>query len=150
MSAENDIATVMEADATLMATLTGGVYTSAEVGRDGITRDTAAAAFDTSGYLKPCALVRQRGLVPDGVLVEQETPAASATQVVEIYVYEDSGYSSIDTALNRLFVLLLGRQLSSGSFPLEWLNTIDRERDEGALKGASMARQDWLVVTVTS
>lgn len=150
MSVEREIADIMQADVTLMATLTGGVYTSAGVGRDGITRDTAPAAFDASGYLKPCALVRQRGAVPDGVLVEADGPAASAAQRVEIYLYEDNGYGNIDTALDRLLVLLLGRQLNSGSSPLEWVNTLDRERDEGALNSASMARQDWLVVAVHS
>lgn len=149
MSIESTVATYLEADATLMATLTGGVYTSAEVGREGITRGTASEAFGTDGYLKPCALVKQRGPVPDGMLVEQGDPAASFTQVVEIYLYEDSGYSSIDTALGRLFALLYGHQFS-GTFPLEWIGTLDRERDEGALKGSSMARQDWLVASIQS
>lgn len=149
MSAEADIATYLKTDATLLATLAGGIYTSAEVGREGITRETVPAAFDGDGYLLPCALVKQRGLTPDNVLVEQETPAASGAQVVDIYVYEDTGYSSIDAALARLRMLLLGHQLAN-TFPLEWLGDLPRERDDGALQGASMARQEWLVVTVYS
>lgn len=147
MSRESDFKTRMEADTTLMATLTGGVFTSASVGRDGITRTSAAAAFDSSGYLKPCALVKQRGLIPDLVVNDQEAGVASATQVVEIWLYQDSGYDSIDTALNRLFVLFHGHSFTD-SFPVEWLGTLDREVDEGALNGASMARQEYLVAEI--
>ena len=62
MSRETDFETRMEADATLAAILTGGVYTSGAVGELGITRETTSAAFDSNGYLKPCALVRQCAL----------------------------------------------------------------------------------------
>lgn len=144
MAREDDFVTRMEADGTLMAILTGGVYSKAEVGREGITRDTAEDAFDANGYLKPCALVRQRGLVPDGDVHDEIAQLSSAGQVVEIYLYEDSGYGNIDSALSRLFTLFFGYQFSD-SFPVELFNVIDRERDEGALKGASLARQDWMV-----
>ena len=147
MSREADFKTHMEADATLMALLTGGVFTSAGVGRDGITRTSAAAAFDGSGYLKPCALVKQRGLIPDLEVNDQEAGVASATQVIEIWLYEDTGYISIDAALNRLFVLFHGYSFTD-TFPVEWITTLDREVDEGALNGASMARQDWLTSSI--
>jgi len=145
MSRETDFETVMEADATLMAILTGGVYTVDAVGRDGISRDTVPGAFDASGFLKPCALVKQRGLVPDGQVVDLSI--ASATQVIEIYLYQDSGFSSIDSALARLFTLFNQYQFSN-TWPIEWINTLDRQQDGGALKGASLARQDWLITTV--
>lgn len=148
MSREDDFKTRMEADATLMAILTGGVYTKAETGREGITRDTTPDAFDGDGYLLPCALVRQRGLTPDGVLLDEMAVQASTAQVVEIYLYEDSGYSNIDAALARLFVLFFGHQFSD-SFPLEWAGTpVTRGKDEGALIGASLARQDWVVYDI--
>lgn len=147
MSREDDFATRMAADSTLMTTLTGGVYKSGTVGREGITRDTAAGTFDANGYLKPAALVKQRDLIPDNQVNDQIAGVASAAQVVEIWIYEDSGYTNIDTALARLFVLFHGHSLT-GAFPAEWAGTIDRQRDEGALKGASMARQDWLITDI--
>ena len=147
MSREADFQTRMEADSTLMATLTGGVFISGELGREGITRTSAPTAFDSNGYLKPCALVRQRALTPDLQVVDQIEQVSSATQVIEIYVYQDSGYTSIDTALGRLYTLFFGYQFSD-SFPLEWIGTLDRERDGGALDGASMARQEWLTIEV--
>lgn len=144
MAREDDFKTRMTNDATLMAILTGGVYTKGEVGREGITRETAPSAFDANGYLEPCALVVQRGLVPDGQVHDEEEQLASAGQVVEIYNYEDSGYGNIDSAQARQFVLFFGHQFSD-SFPVELFNVLDRERDEGALKGASLSRQDWMV-----
>lgn len=142
MSLEAEFKTAMEADATLMAILTGGVYTSSEAGRDGITRTDTPDAFDT--YLLPCALVKQRGLIPDGVVSDTIEQLASTVQVVEIWLYEDSGYANIDLALAQLFITFFGNQLN-GSFELTLINTIDRETDSGQLNGASMARQDWQV-----
>lgn len=131
----------------IMATLTGGVFTKAEVGRDGITRNSAPGAFDANGYLKPCALVKQRGLVPDGAIRDGITQDVSAAQVIEIFVYEDGGYTSIDAALARIRDLFIGHHFTS-SFEVEWVNLIDRERDEGALQGASMARIDFRVRSI--
>lgn len=132
----------------LMATLTGGVFTKAAVGREGITRDSASSAF-SGGFLLPCALVKQRGLVPDGQIRDEETQVVSGTQVIEVYLYEDSGYTSIDAARSRLVKLFLGHQFSD-SFPVEWINLIDREREIGsALLGASLVRVDFLVRNVT-
>lgn len=142
MSLEAEFKTAMEADATLMAVLTGGVYTSAEAGRDGITRTDTPGAF--SDYLLPCALVKQRGLLPDFFIEDSIEQMASTVQIVEIWLYEDSGYTNIDLALAQLFITFFGNQLN-GSFELTLINTIDRETDSGQLNGASMARQDWQV-----
>lgn len=144
MAREGDFKTRMTGDATLMAILTGGVFVSGETGRDGLTRGDIAGS---DGWIRPAALVRERAVVPDGWVHDQEAQHASARQVVEIWLYEDSGYTNIDAALARLYILFQGYRLS-GAFPLEWVGTLNRERDEGALLGASMARQDWLVADV--
>lgn len=144
MSIETDFETRMEADTTLMAILTGGVYTAGALGRLGINRTDTPAAFDGNGYLLPCALVRERPLVPDLQVNDFLEQIASATQVVEIYVYQDTGYGSIDSALARLFTLFFGYNFTR-TFPLEWIGTLNRERDQGALDGKSMARMEWLV-----
>lgn len=145
MALEDDFKTIMEADAPLVSLLTGGIYTSGTVGRNGITRASAAGAFDSEGDLLPVALVRQRDLVPDGWI---DGPLdVSANQVIEIWLYQESDYTAIDAALARLFQLFQGYQFSN-SFPCEWINTIQRLRDDGALAGASLARQDWSVTIV--
>lgn len=147
MVREDEFATRMLADVTLMAILTGGVFKSGTVGRLGITRDSAAGAFDAGGYLRPCALVRDRALVPDGVVRDAIVRAVSTAQVVEVWLYEDTGFTAIDAALARLLTLFEGYQFTTG-FPAEWVNTINRVRDEGALLGASMARMDFLIRSV--
>lgn len=148
MSREADFKTRMAADTTLMAILTGGVYAAGDLGPEGLTRDTAPSAFDASGFLKPCAVVRERALVPDGWVHDQESQAASARQIVEVWLYQDRGFDKIDSALARLYALFQGYRLGN-AFPCEWAGTpINRQRDEAALRGASMARQDWLVADV--
>jgi hypothetical protein len=149
MATEDLFKTRMVADSTLMAILDGGVYAAGETGINGITRETAPGAFDANGYLEPAALVRQRGNVPDGNVRDGMAQVTSAIQVVEIYVYQDSGYDQIDLALARLYDLFEGYQFAN-SFPAELVNIIDRQRDTGALAGASLARMDFAVYNIIS
>src|SRR5690349_3527726 len=101
MSREDDIKALLIADVTLMAMLTGGVFTSGALGDEGITRKSAPMAFDSDGYLKPCALVRQRVEVPDGVMADDGQQIDSTIQIVEVWFYQDSGYTAIDLARAR-------------------------------------------------
>jgi hypothetical protein len=147
MSRESDFATRMTGDATLMAILTGGVHRYEVTGQDGITRDATPSAFDANGYLRPCALVKQRANVADGWVDDEEAQFDSAIQIVEIWFYEDSGYTNIDAAAARCYTLFKGYAFAD-SFPVRLANVMDRQRDNGALHGASMARQDWQVNSV--
>lgn len=149
MSREDDFAARMAGDTTLMALLTGGVYTSGQVGRLGITRETAPGAFDASGFLKNVALVRQRGLIPDGAVVDPIAQVTSAVQVIEIWLYSDqgSGYASIDAAIDRLYTLFQGH-IFADTLETFWINTIDRERDQGALAGSNLARIGFAVYSI--
>lgn len=151
MSRESDFATRMRADATLMAILTGGVYTREDAGPEGISRETTPAAFDSNGYLKPCAFVKQRGLVPDGEVTDEGAKIVSARLVVEVWLYQRVTYTAIDGAKARLYALFQGHQFTGASAcaPLRWLGVpVSRERDPAALKGASMERVDFLVVAL--
>ena len=148
MSRENDFAAIMQADSTLMVTLTGGVYQAGLVGIEGVTRETTPAAF-ANGYLLPVALVKQRGRIPDGQILDTLDQDTSVTQVVECWIYCDSGdgYAPIDNAIQELFHLFQGHKLND-SFPIEWINTIERQRDEGAFKGKPLGRIDFLVRSI--
>ena len=137
----------MTADATLTSLLTGGVFTSGLAGEEGISRDTTPDAFDPDGYLQPCALVVQQGNIADGQVVDYDTQTISSIQRVEIWLYQDRGYATIDAAAARLRTLFLGHKFSD-TFELWLANVIDRERDRGALNGASLIRQDWQVNSV--
>lgn len=151
MSRENDFYTRMIADATLVATLTGGVWKKETTGVEGITRETAAAAFDTNGYLKPCALVRERELVPDNAVRDPMAQVTSASQAVEIWLYADAGagYGAIQSAKNRLYTLFEGHQFSD-SFEVMWTNALGNLRDLGALKNSCMSRIDFIVYEIKS
>lgn len=146
MTRENDFATRMIADTTLIAILTGGVYQSGLVGLEGITRETTPAAF-SSGYLRPCALVKQRGNVFTGEVEDYTDLSAAARQVVEVWLYEDRGYTAIDAAAARIYALFQGYQFG-GTFDIRLANVIDRQRDAGSLNGASLARLDWQVDSI--
>lgn len=149
MSRENDVYAILNADATLLATLTGGIFKVESIGIDGIDRTSAPAAF-TGGFLRPCALVRERSFVPDGVLRDNIAKQFTARQVVEVYLYSDgaAGYSAIDTAKARVISLLMGYQFAD-SFEVELVNIVPRMREQGgSLQNASMERLDWLVVSV--
>lgn len=146
MSREADFATRMSADATLVAILSGGIYQAGALGRAGLTRQISGIV-DSDGFLKPCCLIKQRGLVPDYDVYDSMAQMTGTKQVVELWLYQDLGFTAIDAALSRLYVLFQGVALSD-AFPCEWINTLDRMRDEGALSGASLARQDWQVISV--
>jgi hypothetical protein len=147
LSRENDVYTVLNADATLLATLTGGIFKVESIGIDGIDRTSAPAAF-TGGFLRPCALVRERSFVPDGMLRDMVTKQLTARQVIEVYLYEDRTYAAIDTAKARIITLLQGHQFSD-SFEVELVNIVPRMREPaGPLMNASMERLDFLVVSV--
>lgn len=152
MSWEGDIHTRLSADGTLTAILTGGIYKAEAVGRDGITRDKAATAgaFDldvTRKRLKPCAFIVEADRVYDGVIRDDMLQNASYSQRVRIFLYEDVGYSNIDSAEARIFTLLMGHQFT-GALPLQLVGEARRRREPGALLGASMHIVDYLVIAV--
>lgn len=146
MSYESEIAAILDADGTLDALLTGGIYVSATVGPLGITRETTPSAFDSNDYLKPCALVKEAAIVPTGDVLDFDAQIESARQRVEIWLYADSsaGYSTLDTVALRIRALLMGETLTA-SFDLQLVLWRTRDRDNGALNGAALERLDWQV-----
>lgn len=148
MARETDFYNRMVADSALNLILTGGVYQAGVVGLEGISRESTPAAF-SGGYLLPCALIRQRGNVPDNAVRDGMAQIVSTMQICEVWLYADSGagYTAIDAAGARLFVLFEGYALP-GAFPTELVNVIDRARDEGSLSGAGLARYDWAVHSI--
>ena len=96
---------VLEADATLMAILTGGVYTERGDGRAPVSPADTPTAYSTdatSGVIEilPCAVIRTEADVPDGL-----TGHAQRT-TLRIGVYERQGYASTGAALARIHTLL--------------------------------------------
>lgn len=147
MSALSSIKTRLEADATLLATATGGIWDFTETGRLGINRTNTPSAFDAVGIIKPCVLLRLRSATPDGVLQDDSGQYQSVREVVEIWFYEDSGYSVIETMRTRCYVLLQATQVT-GVFAIRWAGDIRSQIDFDL--NASVERSDYSVVTYRS
>jgi hypothetical protein len=149
MSAQSAIKAVLEGDATLLAAATGGVWDWNETGRLGLSRETTGDAFDAAGILKPCLLVKGRGERPDGALADEAGRVLSTREIVEIWFYQDEGYSSITTMRDRVFSLLHETRLS-GAFVARWAgNPLVQMRDE-VMGNVSVERSDYLVVALKS
>lgn len=93
------VISLLEADATLMAILTGGVYDRREISR----ALTPAAYSATTGALKPCAVVTISTTTPETI------PDRPFEQVVfQVWLYEEPGnhYAAIGPAADRVRALL--------------------------------------------
>jgi len=86
----------IEADTTLMAILTGGVHDSTE-----ISPSKTASAYDSRGALKPCAVLRMSSSTPKGTFDN-----AYDTFFTLYFYQKEGGYTSIDAAMARAWVLL--------------------------------------------
>jgi hypothetical protein len=120
------IAGVLQGDATLAGTLTGGVYAGTE-----ISRQLTPGAFDGSGEIKPCALVRVENDVQHGPYTGGTT--LSARTYVVVYAYQRAGYDSIDAALARARALLHRQRpaTATATWSIDWAGDSADLRDEG-------------------
>lgn len=152
MSRELEVAELLRGDTALMGILLGGVYTSQEAGVDGIRRgehSPTKAAFDVDGYLLPCALVKDRPLVPYGNVRDEAEQIVSVSQVVEVYLYQDRGHVAIDEAKERSFSILSNpRNRLTSAYPSNWILEVGPVPDVGPLKGNTTLRQDWQIISL--
>jgi hypothetical protein len=121
---------LLEADTTLMAILTGGVYAGGEISRQGMPD-----AFDSNGEILPCALVR----------VETETPYGpyddSSRQYLVVMFYERSGYANIDAALARVYELLHKTRLgATGVWEVVHADDVRDQEDQALACSLSYSR----------
>lgn len=117
-------------DATLMATLSGGVHRAQE-----ISRQSTPAAYDANAEVKPCALLKATTATPWGPHTD------SGRLYVQVLLYERHGYTSIEAARRRIYDLLHDTQLTpvSGDGCYEIVHTGDVLEQEDAGLGAAMA-----------
>lgn len=137
------IEALLEADATLMAILTGGVYTERGDGRAPVSpadTPTAYSTDSTSGVveLKPCCVIRTEADVADG-------PAnCGERKTVRIGMYQKEGYGSTSSALDRVRVLLDNgfAQLDGGrTVHLWYLDAPFRESFDDSIEGGEGRRE---------
>lgn len=147
MSALSAAKAILEADATLLATATGGVWDFDETGRLGLSRTLTPGAFDAGGRIKPCLLLKLRSSTPDHVLQDDAGQYSSVVEMLEVWFYEDAGYSQIDTMRSRVYALLHAQQLT-GTFAVYWAGDVRGQRDVEL--DANMERSQYQVHTYRS
>lgn len=99
------VKTAISGDTTLAGILTGGVYDLR-----GINRTLTPAAYNSSGALKPCAVVTVEAAVPLG---HREGRFEQVFVVVYLYEEEGNGFAGIGPAALRLRSLLHNTTLST-------------------------------------
>lgn len=133
--------TLLEADATLLALATGGVWDWDETGRMGINRTNTSTAF-TDGKIKPCILLKLGSSVPFGDIADDENKIVGARDRLEVWAYQDNGYNTINAMLARVYTLLQGKPL--GGFVCRWAGDTSPLRDTDM--DANVTRRDFAVV----
>ena len=130
MSIQSAAKALLEADATLLAAATGGVYDFDETGRLGLNPTLIPGAFDsTTGLIKPCVLLKLRSETPDGILQDDAEQTASISAMLEVWCYQHSGYTTIETLRDRVYVLLQSKQFG-GAFLCRWAGNLRGPRDD--------------------
>jgi hypothetical protein len=121
MSLSDDIKTALQADAALVALLTGGIFNEVEE----ISRQNTAGAFDaTTKELKPCALIKY------GTDTRLRSGIAnSVNSPVTIYVYQRQGYDVIEPAMDKIFTDLNEKQIGTNVWNIEFDIAVNQQRD---------------------
>jgi hypothetical protein len=133
MSIADEVATLLSANTALMALLTGGVHSAAE-----ISRQLTPTAFNAEGEIKPCALVKTPSESAAGPYTD------SVQGSVNIYLYERSGYTSVDAAETIVFNLLNKTKVGSHTWELTF-DTVNYQQIDFALQ-CSMVISRYLIV----
>ena len=116
MSALDAAKAILVADTSLATAATGGIWTFGDTGRLGLSRTGTPSAFDATGRIKPCILLKARSCEPFGGL--QDGAYVSTRQMLEVWFYDDTG-ANLAAMRERVFALLHNVQLE-GSFLCVW------------------------------
>lgn len=120
---------ILEADATLLALATGGIWDFDETGRMGIGRTNTPGAFDqATEIIKPCLLIKLRSSVPDYILADDSNQYVSLRETLEVWFYADLSFSPIENMRSRVYVLLHAKQFG-GAFMSYWQGDVRNQRD---------------------
>ena len=148
MSIVSEAKAVLEADITLAALATGGIWDFDETGRLGLSRTTTPDAYDEFGIIKPTILLKQRSDTPDYALADDNTQYVSSRVMLEVWLYEDTGYSNIEAMRDRVYTLLAMKQLPNSfqTYPADDIRPGMRDVDADA----NVERSDYSVQTSKS
>jgi len=111
------VKSTLEADATLMTLLTGGIRDSSVLDFTG--EGASQAPREADGItLKPHAVIRWGGSNPTGASYKVGAEAES----VEVYVFQDTSYDVIESAIIRIRQLLHDTYLNTSDRALAHVN----------------------------
>lgn len=144
MSIVSAIKAILEADATLAAAATGGIWDWDETGRLGLNLTNTPTAFDGNGIIRPAIMVKLRSSIPDYDLADDDGQYVSLRHNVEVWIYQDTGYTTIETMRYRVYTLLHTKRVANeGVFQMLWQGDIRGNRDTEI--DANVERSDYLV-----
>lgn len=102
---------IIEANAPIMALLTGGVYTFAELGPAGLVpgNTVCADAFtlvNGINVINPCMVIRLRSDIPNFFRADSGSREIAYDGNVEFWCYQDKGYDTISSIAEKLLFLI--------------------------------------------
>ena len=115
MSFQSDLRTALTSDTALSTILTGGWFDGENLPREGMTMSKAPKLPD-GVTLAPFGVIRRRGMNDEGI---RDLNAERGS--VELYIYADKGYATIETAISRLKVVLNERNLVGSDASIAFL-----------------------------
>lgn len=120
MTLSSEIQSALQANASLMALLTGGVHIEVEE----ISRQNTPSAFDANGEIKPCALVKigVESRMASGLPNSVNTPLV-------LYFYQRQGYDKIEPAMEYAFDILSDQKVGTDVWQIHFDIAVNQQRD---------------------
>lgn len=137
------IESMLESSIPLAALATGGIYSTDTIGRLGITRANLPGAF-TNGLIKPTIVVRERSSTPTGEITDEANQVISMRTVVEIWLYQDTGYATIQSMKQLVYNLLQDKFITNGRGRANLVWEVKNQRDTTI--DASVERMDFEIL----
>lgn len=120
----NTIRTTLEADSTLTTALTGGIFDASELDYTG--QGSSQAPMQADGVqIKPHLIIRWGESVPYG----SNYRIGAEDEEFECHIYQDVGYSVIESVVNRLNVLLHDKRFTADDRTLAHVTRIHVSRE---------------------
>lgn len=131
MSLQDEVKTLLAANATLTTAFTGGIKLYRELGGLGLNRSSFDAAFRTTTdmRLKPILVIRERDQTAAQTVTDEAAQHRSYIQSLTVYFYADraDGFSTLATAQGIVYGLLHDKRV--GSTRVQWRMHTHEERD---------------------
>jgi len=109
------LVTLLSDDATLSALLTGGIHNAEDFSSNGGGSDEIPRKAN-GVQVNPFAIVRFKSIDPKGPYL-----IGGELQSIEIYVYDNIGYVTIESAISRMKVLLHNKYIDADDRSLVFL-----------------------------